>query len=73
MRLAEWRHAEGIPRRCFFRTRPDPESVDERLARAAAPWTQTREKWHKPMYLDFDSWLLVQGLSRPCAGPAPRW
>jgi hypothetical protein len=61
LRLAEWRHAEGIPRRCFFRTRPDPESLDERLAKSATPWTQTREKWHKPMYLDFDSWLLVQG------------
>jgi hypothetical protein len=61
LRLAEWRHAERIPRRCFFRTRPAPETVDERLARSATPWTQTREKWHKPMYLDFDSWLLVQG------------
>ncbi|WP_336216085.1 lantibiotic dehydratase [Nonomuraea sp. LPB2021202275-12-8] len=71
LRLAEWRHAEGIPRRCFFRTRLDPESVNERLAKSATPWTQTREKWHKPMYLDFDSWLLVQGfvaaLRRPGA------
>ncbi|GAA2821655.1 lantibiotic dehydratase [Nonomuraea rubra] len=61
LRLAEWRRAEWIPRRCFFRTRSAPEGVDERLARSATPWTRTREKWHKPMYLDFDSPLLVRG------------
>ncbi|WP_345394744.1 hypothetical protein [Nonomuraea salmonea] len=59
LRLAEWRRAEGIPRRCFFRTRPDPDTMDE--TKSPASWTQAQEKWHKPMYLDFDSLLLVRG------------
>ncbi|MEV0164413.1 lantibiotic dehydratase [Nonomuraea fuscirosea] len=69
LRLAEWRRAEGIPRRCFFRTRPEPESVAERLTTSPASWTQTQEKWHKPMYLDFGSWLLVRGFAAALRRP----
>ncbi|MEU8362760.1 lantibiotic dehydratase [Nonomuraea sp. NPDC048882] len=69
LRLAEWRRAEGIPRRCFFRTRPDQERADERAATSPASWTQMQEKWHKPMYLDFGSWLLVRGFAAALRRP----
>ncbi|MET8865641.1 lantibiotic dehydratase [Nonomuraea sp. NPDC004580] len=59
LRLAEWRRAERIPRRCFFRTRPGPDTMDETTSPVS--WTQAQEKWHKPMYLDFDGLLLVRG------------
>jgi hypothetical protein len=52
LRLAGWRRAAGIPRRCFVRA-----------LRAGGEWTDARrpEKARKPVYLDFDNWFLVLG------------
>lgn len=62
VRLEAWRRAERIPRRCFFtlwRTfQEDP--------------AQSSAKWRKPIYLDFESWFLVQGLVNALNRPDAR-
>ncbi|KAB1140521.1 hypothetical protein F6X68_22405 [Micromonospora sp. AMSO12t] len=62
LRLAEWRRAEQLPRRVFFRVSRDDSGVEPLppVGPAGAYWAGN--KWHKPIYLDFDSWFLVQGL-----------
>ncbi|MFV2115725.1 hypothetical protein ACFHW0_25780 [Micromonospora sp. LOL_025] len=62
LRLAEWRRTEQLPRRVFFRVSHGNSGVDPRppVGPTGAYWAGN--KWHKPIYLDFDSWFLVQGL-----------
>ncbi|MEU0492311.1 lantibiotic dehydratase [Nocardiopsis sp. NPDC006139] len=62
LRLEEWRRTERLPQRCFLTL----WRTSEEGPRPAST------KWRKPMYLDFGSWFLVQGLvgvlQRPDAG-----